>query len=200
MEPETGRLLALRVALVLAGDGNDQDHRTNLSYFYGRCLLSLVNDLALNGPPRNKSSRGKNSSKTREPHWTSSNGASTAVTTSTPSTSPAQHTTPSEGRVDWHADGSATNQISAEKMLSSMAAPLTADPFNEAWLNSFLDNLVPVSWPSSSDERQAMAFGGSQTQTASQAGQPSGVPSQPYIHVPTPVGGAAVMHAAQNLY
>lgn len=165
MEPEKGRFLALDVALTMAGDANDLDFRNNLSSFYGRSLLSMINDLAGSAGNLSRkrsqsiSHRGRQRTKDTSNVLANTNGIHTGApsangrNSSLASTSPnprsissdtSRTETASDGK--FHPERHVQEQMwSAEKMLSSMAAPLSADPFNEAWLNQFLDNIAPSS-------------------------------------------------------
>ncbi|MCO5583359.1 hypothetical protein L7F22_037269 [Adiantum nelumboides] len=166
MEPEKGRFLALNVALTLAGDANDLDFKNNLSSFYGRSLLSMINDLAgSTGNLYRKRShsithRGRQRTKDTSSVVASTNGTVASAinrdgrNSSIASASPNPRSISSDtSRTDGAFDAGKFNperhvqeqMWSAEKMLSSMAAPLSADPFNEAWLNQFLDNIAPSS-------------------------------------------------------
>lgn len=170
MEPEKGRFLALNVALTLAGDANDLDFRNNLSSFYGRSLLSMINDLAGSAGSLSRkrshsiSHRGRQRTKDASSGFGSTNGtvanaAREGRNSSIASASPNPRSISSDtSRTDgvfesgnFNPERHVQEQMwSAEKMLSSMAAPLSADPFNEAWLNQFLDNIAPstaqVNW------------------------------------------------------
>lgn len=171
MEPEKGRFLALNVALTLAGDANDLDFKNNLSSFYGRSLLSMINDLvgSAGNLPRIRSHsishRGRQRTKeapsllantnSTAPHSANRSGRNSSIASASPNPrSISSDTSRTDGALEsekFNPERHVQEQMwSAEKMLSSMAAPLSADPFNEAWLNQFLDNIAPssaqVSW------------------------------------------------------
>lgn len=185
MDFERGHLLALRVALLLAGDADDELHHTNFPAFYGRWLLSLINDLAADVSVRKSdpsamttiksgtmTAHSLASSKSTAP--TTSNGVDARMTVpvltsamSLPISS--RSGTQEQGKVETsalggdtvsggglgpigrNADGGIAASVGADKVLSAMAAPLSSDPFNEAWLNQFLDSLAPASWPTAED-------------------------------------------------
>lgn len=145
MNYEKGQLLALRVALLLAGDAEDDVHHSNFPSFYGRWLLSLINDLAIDANARRANPQAvttvKSSSNIQRPSNMPVDSMDGRASVPNLTSLPAQDTLSSDP----------IGAVKSDKLLSAMAAPLSADPFNEAWLNQFLDSLAPASWPSAED-------------------------------------------------